>query len=60
MELTINNALKEWAIAINALETGNTIMLLRKGGILEKGGCYRVAQSRLLQSSYSSYTWFKT
>ncbi|MEL6165336.1 MAG: DUF1802 family protein, partial [Cyanobacteria bacterium J06628_3] len=42
MELTINNALKEWAIAINALETGKTIMLLRKGGIHEKGGRFQV------------------
>ena len=48
MELTINNALKEWAIAINALETGNTIMLLRKGGIHEKGGSFRVAHNRVL------------
>ena len=48
MELTINNALKEWAIAINALETGNTIMLLRKGGIHEKGGIFRVAHNRVL------------
>ena len=48
MELTINNALKEWAIAINALETGKTIMLLRKGGIREKGGSFRVAHNRVL------------
>lgn len=48
MELTINNALKEWAIAINALETGKTIMLLRKGGIHEKGGSFRVAHNRVL------------
>ena len=30
------NALKEWAIAIDALTTGKTIILLRKGGIREK------------------------
>ena len=29
-------ALKEWAIAIDALTTGETIILLRKGGIREK------------------------
>ena len=29
-------ALKEWAIAIDALTTGETIILLRKGGIKEK------------------------
>lgn len=48
MELTINNALKEWAVAINALETGKTIMLLRKGGIHEKGGNFQVAHNRVL------------
>ena len=48
MELTTNHALKEWAIAIQALETGKTIMLLRKGGIHEKGGSFRVAQNRVL------------
>ena len=32
----LNKALKEWAIAVEALTTGNTIMLLRKGGIREK------------------------
>lgn len=29
------HALKEWAIAVDALTTGKTIMLLRKGGIRE-------------------------
>jgi len=48
MELTTNNALKEWAIAIDALQTGKTIMLLRKGGIHEKGGSFRVAHNRVL------------
>lgn len=32
----LDEALKEWAIAVEALTTGNTIMLLRKGGIREK------------------------
>ena len=48
MELTTFHALKEWAIAINALESGETIMLLRKGGIHEKGGSFRVAHDRVL------------
>lgn len=48
MELTTFHALKEWAVAINALETGKTIMLLRKGGIHEKGGSFRVAHDRVL------------
>ncbi|MEM8831319.1 MAG: DUF1802 family protein [Cyanobacteria bacterium P01_G01_bin.19] len=30
-------ALKEWSIAVDALRTGETIMLLRKGGIRERG-----------------------
>ena len=33
METVTNYALKEWDIAIQALEMGETIMLLRKGGI---------------------------
>jgi len=48
MQLTTNHALKEWAIAINALESGETIMLLRKGGIHEKGGSFRVAHNQVL------------
>lgn len=36
------HALKEWAVAINALETGKTILLLRKGGIKEVGGRFQV------------------
>ncbi|AFY58113.1 hypothetical protein Riv7116_5747 [Rivularia sp. PCC 7116] len=58
MELTTNHALKEWAIAINALETGKTIMLLRKGGIHEKGGSFRVAYNRVLL--YPTYEHQKT
>lgn len=41
-------ALKEWAIAIEALLSGDTILLLRKGGIRETGGRFSVAQSRVL------------
>ena len=33
----LKHALKEWAIAVEALTTGQTIMLLRKGGISEAG-----------------------
>ena len=33
----LKHALKEWAIAVEALTTGQTIMLLRKGGIREAG-----------------------
>ena len=33
----LRHALKEWAIAVDALTSGQTIMLLRKGGIREAG-----------------------
>ncbi|NEN92177.1 MAG: DUF1802 family protein [Okeania sp. SIO3H1] len=45
---TITAALKEWNIAINALEKGNTIMLLRKGGIREQKGNFTVAYKQVL------------
>jgi hypothetical protein len=49
MELTNTfHALKEWSIAIQALENGDTVMLLRKGGIHEKGGRFQVAQEQVL------------
>ncbi|MBF2066058.1 MAG: DUF1802 family protein [Calothrix sp. C42_A2020_038] len=49
MELTATfHALKEWAVAIQALEAGKTIMLLRKGGIHEQGGRFQVAQEQVL------------
>ncbi|MBD2294481.1 DUF1802 family protein [Anabaena sphaerica FACHB-251] len=49
MELTTTfHALKEWAVAVNALENGQTIMLLRKGGIHEQGGRFSVAHEQVL------------
>ena len=33
----LKHALKEWAIAVDALTAGKTIILLRKGGIHERG-----------------------
>ncbi|MBE8986575.1 DUF1802 family protein [Nostoc sp. LEGE 12450] len=49
MELTItSHALKEWAVAVNALESGKTIMLLRKGGIHERNGNFQVAHKQIL------------
>jgi hypothetical protein len=48
-ELTTTfHALKEWAIAIQALEAGSTIMLLRKGGIHERGGRFQVVHEQVL------------
>jgi hypothetical protein len=49
MELTVTfHAFKEWAVAIQALEAGETVMLLRKGGIREQGGRFQVAQEQVL------------
>jgi hypothetical protein len=49
MELTTTfHALKEWAVAVNALENGKTIMLLRKGGIHERNGHFQVAHKEIL------------
>lgn len=42
MHYALNRALKEWAIAVQALTDGNTIMLLRKGGIREEKGTFEV------------------
>ncbi|MCP2730558.1 DUF1802 family protein [Limnofasciculus baicalensis] len=42
MESTTTKALKEWAVAINALEEGKTIMLMRKGGIREESNRFQV------------------
>jgi hypothetical protein len=48
MQATTIHALKEWAVAVNALESGKTIMLLRKGGIHERNGRFQVAHERIL------------
>lgn len=45
---SIAHALKEWNVAVNALEQGTTILLLRKGGIREEKGQFRVAHDRVL------------
>jgi hypothetical protein len=39
-------ALKEWACVCRALEEGRQIVLLRKGGISEPDGAFRVAHER--------------
>ncbi len=48
MELSTTHALKEWATAVDALEKGKTILLLRKGGIHEQGGLFKVAYEQVL------------
>ena len=45
MELV--HALKEWQVAVAALEQGETIVLLRKGGIREAGGRFAVQHERV-------------
>ncbi|MBV9788902.1 MAG: DUF1802 family protein [Chloroflexi bacterium] len=45
---TAIHALKEWAVATDALERGETIVLLRKGGIREEGKHFRVAHDDVL------------
>jgi hypothetical protein len=48
MESTTTYALKEWAVAVDALEQGKTIMLLRKGGIKEEQNRFSVAHNPIL------------
>lgn len=48
MQLNLTSALKEWAVAVEALEQGKTIMLLRKGGISEQSGRFQVQSTRVL------------
>jgi hypothetical protein len=48
MESTTIHALKEWAVAVDALEQGKMIMLLRKGGIKEEGNRFSVTHNRIL------------
>jgi hypothetical protein len=48
MESTTTHALKEWAVAVDALEHGKTIALLRKGGIKEEGNRFQVAHNQIL------------
>jgi len=46
--MKLTQAFKEWAVAVDALAAGKTIMLLRKGGIREQGGCFTVAHHQVL------------
>lgn len=43
-----NKALKEWAVAVKALDEGKQIILLRKGGIHEENKEFRVENDRFL------------
>ncbi|MEO0458998.1 MAG: DUF1802 family protein [Cyanobacteria bacterium P01_A01_bin.114] len=44
----LTTALKEWAVAVEALTQGESILLLRKGGIREQGGQFSVAAQQVL------------
>jgi hypothetical protein len=43
---TLQHSLKEWAVAVEALERGETALVVRKGGIREKA--FAVPQARFL------------
>ncbi len=40
-----DKAFKEWAISCEALETGKQTILIRKGGIREEGGVFRIQEN---------------
>ena len=44
--VSLNHALKEWAVAVRALERGETALVVRKGGIREKA--FAVPETRFL------------
>lgn len=48
MESTTTQSLKEWAVAVDSLEQGKTIMLLRKGGIHEQDNRFKVTYPHVL------------
>ncbi len=43
----LQNALKEWSVAVDALVQGEMILLLRKGGIREVGNRFQVPHQRI-------------
>ena len=43
-QTTLQTALKEWSVAVDALSRGETAVLLRKGGIKEHNGRF-IAQA---------------
>ncbi len=43
---TLRIAFKEWAVICRALAEGKQALILRKGGIAEAGGAFRVEQTR--------------
>jgi hypothetical protein len=47
-EESMKTAFKEWAAVCRALATGTQILILRKGGIVEPGGVFRVEHPEFL------------
>ncbi|MEO0867752.1 MAG: DUF1802 family protein [Cyanobacteria bacterium J06642_11] len=45
--MLLNESLKEWSVAVDALVQGQTILLLRKGGIREAGKQFEVPHQRV-------------
>ncbi len=45
---TLTTALKEWSVAVDALAQGETMVLLRKGGIREHQGKFAAEASRVV------------
>jgi hypothetical protein len=45
---TLTHAFKEWDVAVRAMEAGETILLLRKGGIKEEKGKFSVKYEQVL------------
>jgi hypothetical protein len=43
---TLRHAFKEWAVICRALGEGRQALVLRKGGVAEDGGTFRVEQTR--------------
>jgi hypothetical protein len=45
VKIAHNRAFKEWAIACEALKSGEQTLLIRKGGVREEGGGFRMEDS---------------
>ncbi len=48
MLATLQQALKEWSVAVEALAQGETILLLRKGGLRDVGDRFQVQQKHVV------------
>jgi hypothetical protein len=47
-QITLTTALKEWSVAVDALAQGETILLLRKGGIKESQGKFAAEAQKVV------------